>query len=233
MQNLLFKQLNILLAIKILTLKFLKKILLKQSQLYYSQTGEDIILKNLINKSNGIYVDVGCHKPIEKSNTFLFYLNGWSGITIDAEESHIKEFKKIRPKDKSFNYAISNKNKEETFYKFKQNAVSTLSKKNISEWKSKWDIETEIKVKTEKLEDILKINNFPSFFDLLCIDVEGLEYEVLDSLNLNKYTPNFIIVEIHSLNLMDIKENEIVNYLLNFNYKLIGYVTMNAYFQKI
>ena len=47
----------------------------------FSQNGEDLILNRLFeNKTNGFFVDIGAHHPVRFSNTYLFYLNGWSGI---------------------------------------------------------------------------------------------------------------------------------------------------------
>ena len=67
--------------------KIIKKIFLirqlyfkKINKDFYSQFGEDKILKELIldNFNNGFYVDVGCFHPKKHSNTYLLYKKGWS-----------------------------------------------------------------------------------------------------------------------------------------------------------
>ena len=49
--------------------------------------GEDLAINKFVdNKSNGIYVDVGAHHPIQRSNTHLLFKKGWEGINIDINE---------------------------------------------------------------------------------------------------------------------------------------------------
>src|ERR1039457_6228506 len=66
----------------------------------YAQSGEDRqILSYLSNYPNKFYVDVGCHFPDDKSNTYLLYQMGWHGLCVDANDRLIRRFQKIRPKD--------------------------------------------------------------------------------------------------------------------------------------
>ena len=56
---------------------------------YYSQFGEDTILRELLGKKRGgVYVDVGCYHPRKFSNTYLLHRRGWSGVNIDMEDQH-------------------------------------------------------------------------------------------------------------------------------------------------
>jgi len=76
------------------------------------------------------------------------------------------------------------------------------------------DSSIEISVTTlEKILDEINVKNI----DLLSLDVEGYELEVLKGLNLNKYRPIYLLIEIY----ID-KFNEIVKYLSLNNYKLIS-----------
>ncbi|MDH5790264.1 MAG: hypothetical protein OEZ27_06695, partial [Nitrospinota bacterium] len=64
---------------------FRKIYLTKVFRIFYSQFGEDIILKGFIlrNINDGFYVDVGCYHPKKYSNTYKLYKRGWRGINID------------------------------------------------------------------------------------------------------------------------------------------------------
>jgi len=74
----------------------MKKII-KFINLFGSSEGEDkMMLAQLPNI--GKYLDIGCSTPIKGSNTYLLYLNGWSGICIDIRK--IRRFKLFRPRDK-------------------------------------------------------------------------------------------------------------------------------------
>jgi hypothetical protein len=70
----------------------------------------------------------------------------------------------------------------------------------------------EISVTTlEKILDGVNVKNI----DLLSLDVEGYEFEVLKGLNLNKYRPTYLLIEIYNVNF-----DNIYNYLTENNYKL-------------
>ena len=71
--------------------------ILKQKKIgiSFSQNFEDLILKRLFSSRNFFYVDVGANSPIINSNTLLFYLKGYCGINIDAQEEIIKDLNKF------------------------------------------------------------------------------------------------------------------------------------------
>ena len=78
----------------------------------YSYGGLDLLLNYLYkNKSKGIYIDVGCHHPIDGNNTYLLFKRGWEGINIDLDPYSIETFNFFRPKDCNINTAISDKKK--------------------------------------------------------------------------------------------------------------------------
>lgn len=66
----------------------------------------------------------------------------------------------------------------------------------------------------------------------LSIDVEGLDFEVLQSLNFNVYKPRVILIEILTSNLEDIAKHEIADYLKKFNYEVFA-KTVNTVFFKL
>lgn len=66
--------------------------------------------------------------------------------------------------------------------------------------------------------------------DLLSIDVEGHDFNVLKSINLRKYRPKLIIIEIHDFVLTKPDDNEVYNWMITNDYKLIGYAIWNGYF---
>lgn len=93
-------------------------------RLSYSQEGEDLILAALFDlefsQMGGFYVDVGAHHPKRFSNTFLFYLNGWSGINIDAAPGSMLAFQRERPRDVNIEAAVGEAETALTFYEFNE-----------------------------------------------------------------------------------------------------------------
>lgn len=85
----------------------------------YAQCGEDMILKNILNKPKGFYIDIGANNPVSQSNTMYFYKQGWHGINIDATPGAMDKFRKLRKRDLNIEAAIASEEKEMVFCLFK------------------------------------------------------------------------------------------------------------------
>ena len=181
--------------------------------------GEDLIIEDLTkNIKNGFYVDAGCYHPLHLSNTFLLYKRSWNGINIDISEFSIKLFNYLRPNDVNINSAVSNTEKEISFYYQKKLSQLSTIKKEISNERMQGNIK-EKKIKSFKLNSILNQSKFKNRqIDFLNIDVEGADFEVLKSLNFTIYEPKIICIEIMEKNIFD---SEIYNFLKDINYKKI------------
>ncbi|MES2216192.1 MAG: FkbM family methyltransferase [Patescibacteria group bacterium] len=170
--------------------------------LSYSQHGEDAILKDLFTGTRkGFYVDVGAHHPHRLSNTFWFYRQGWNGINIDATPGSMKSFKKLRPRDINIEAAISEKPTTLKFYPFTKPAFNTFSESLAKEHEMNGSIPLAAQtISTTRLENVLRSHIKPGQkIDFLTIDVEGLELEVLRSMDWSTFIPDVVVVEdIHS-----------------------------------
>ena len=181
--------------------------------------GEDLIISDLTkNIKNGFYVDAGCYHPLHLSNTYLLYKRNWNGINIDISEFSIKLFNYLRPNDVNINSAVSNTEKEISFYYQKKLSQLSTIKKAISNERMQGN-NKEKKIKSLKLNSILNQSKFKNRqIDFLNIDVEGADFEVLKSLDFTIYEPKIICIEIMEKNIF---ESEIYNFLRDINYKKI------------
>ena len=191
----------------------------------YSQEGEDMILRRLFeNQKTGFYVDVGAHHPKRFSNTYFFYKLGWRGMNIDAMPNSMKSFDRIRPRDINIEKPISNKKQVLTYYAFNEPAINGFSKE-LSEERAGKDNPYRIiftkDIETAKLSEILD-SWLPANqeIDFLSIDVEGLDFMVLQSNEFQKYSPKVVLIEILGSTFSEIQDNEISAYLKNYNYSL-------------
>ena len=153
-----------------------------------SQFNEDIYLNSFFKKDyRGKFVDLGCFHPTRDNNTFRFYKKNWTGINVDLNPITIELFDFFRSKDININCAISDKRTSKKMY-FVDNLspLNTLDQNHLKFLKKNFLFEKkdfkEKKIKTENFNNILKKHNFYKV-DFLNIDLEGLEYEVIKSIN--------------------------------------------------
>ena len=101
---------------------------LKRTQ--YSQWGEDQFINQFFkDKTDGIYLDIGCFHPVMYINTCLLYRKGWRGINIDINPTSIDLFNILRPKDTNLCTTINEiKETFEIYYDDPFSPVNTLSK---------------------------------------------------------------------------------------------------------
>jgi len=202
----------------------------------YSQEGEDLILMRSFEKKNeGFYVDVGAHHPKRFSNTYLFYKKGWSGINIDARPGSMDLFRKARSRDVNLEVPISENPETLTYYMFNEPGLNGFSK-SLSESRSGlngYKIESTIELKSDRLDNILD-EHLPKgkAIDFLSIDVEGLDFQVLKSLDLARYKPKFILVEILGSSLDEISGSEISQHLSFYGYKVYGKAVNTVFFKR-
>ena len=213
------------------------RVLPKFARLSYSQEGEDLILERFFeNKKNGFYVDVGAHHPKRFSNTYIFYLKGWRGINIDAMPESMIEFFKERPKDINLEIGVSKEQKEMVYHMFNQPAINTFS---INEaWKSegieRFKIIDKKTIKTLPLKMILK-EHLPqnTKIDFMSIDVEGLDLEVIQSNDWERFRPKIVLVEdLIKMDLTEIPKNNLIYQTLSLQgYELIAKTSNTLFFK--
>ena len=220
----LFENLHILQNIYIKNNFFLKKV-------SYSMDKEDIVVEEYFKcKNEGFYVDVGCYHPLQRNNTMLLYQKGWRGINIDISDFSIKLFKFLRPDDFNLNVAISNEEGEiDMFFQKKLSQLSTI-KENYAKNAFQGNILNK-KILSRRLTSILDQSKYKDQkIDFLNIDVEGADFEVLQSLDLNKYSPELICIEVIE---KDLENSDVFNFLYKNRYKKIWSGVFSHIFKRI
>ena len=213
-----------------------------QIKAHTGQYGEDVIIKKLFEskKKNGFYVDLGANHPFEHSNTAWFWLNGWSGINVDANQKSIAIFNKIRRNDINLNFAIIPAEQyikgvrkidlylPDQAIKSKVNPkTSTVHKKTAKKrrFNKKQNVDA---IDINTLFNIHKITEI----DFLNIDIEGLDEEVLLDLDLNKVKINIIAVEDYSFDLSPYNQSKITTFMLKNNFIFKARVGPTSIFER-
>ena len=173
----------------------------------FSNDGEDLILMKYLNKiKNGNYIDIGSHKPIKISNTFLFYLSGWKGICIDPLPFLKKKYRFFRRSDKFINSGVltskSDYQKEINFYYYKKYSdLSTFDPDRVEDLRKTYGREPSSIIPVSKITvfDLISISKdlfgHNNAIHLLSLDIEGFELDILNDFFSNKVYPWIICVE--------------------------------------
>ena len=163
-----------------------------------SQYGEVELLLKLI--SNEVFasptiVDVGA-AGVDISNSIdLIATMGWRGLLIEANPHHAEL---LATEIAELNAAVvccavASTEGEATFYLGKHHHLSSLNQEMAESW---GDSQGEITVTKRRLHKILAEHDVPQNFAVLSLDIEGVDFEVLnDLINNSNYRPNWIIIE--------------------------------------
>lgn len=204
--------------------------------------GEDQILKKIFQnkldrQEKGCFIDVGAWKPIQGSNTYYFYKQGWTGINIEPRPGSKKLFDKIRSNDINLEagVGIGDEFGEKTYFSLaKFSTCNTTIREEINKVNTSLK-PVETKIDVFRLEELIfEYNLDPNNIDFLSIDVEGAELEILSTNNWDKYRPKILIVEQPVVKLMEVGETEIAKFLEKINYlpfaKTIAFNTISNVF---
>jgi FkbM family methyltransferase len=228
-----FRQFRPLQALRLLAAHAAQKLLDPYATVSYSQTGEDRLIESLLGDTQaGFFVDVGAHHPERFSNTLGLYKKGWTGISIDANRELIARHRKLRRRDTAVAAVVSDQPGDITFTEFDEPAIASVSPDHISEYVDVHGhrITRQTKSTSVTLNEILESHSVQARFDLLTIDVEGHDLEVLSSLDLAKYRPYLIVIEMYDFDLESPLSHGVCRHLNHYGYHMVSYAAMNGYF---
>ena len=190
----------------------------------YSQEGEDLVLNRVFGgRRRGFYVEVGCHHPFRFSNTFLFYRIGWSGICIDPLPGTAALFKKWRSRDICIERGISSRPSTLNYFMFNEPALNTFDESiaRSRDGLQGYRIIGSRKIETISLAEAIEQNIAragSTLIDFFSIDVEGLDLQVLESNNWDKFRPAMIVAECLDLAFKDLGMDPVAEFLSDKGY---------------
>ena len=166
---------------------------------FHSQQNEDkyVIQKLLKEKiEDGVYLEVGAMDGLTYSNTKTLQDHfGFTGIMIEPVEHMYKKLLINRPKDKCYNFAVSNLDQNEVYYigDNGESGIFDTINTDLNRYSKNWE---KYSVKTQKLKNIIKSSGF-EYIDFMFIDVEGGECDLLKSFDFS-FPVYCIIIEASS-----------------------------------
>lgn len=207
----------------------MKRQVLQQNHMFisFAQEGEDKILEKYFGEhtNTGFFIDVGANHPHKFSNTFKLYLKGWRGINIDANPGTKKLFDELRPLDINIETGISKIPGQLDYHIFEHSLFNTFDKETALAHTKEFDVKITavVNLPTRPLAEVLDALNMQlPKIDFLTIDVEGLDLEILESNNWDKYRPEVILIEVLNTDLENLQGNAVYNYLHKLGYRLFA-----------
>lgn len=210
----------------------LRKVFLspRQSKRVYSQFGEDSVLLHLLGgrkADRGFYVDVGCHHPRKGSNTYLFYKMGWRGVLVDLERSKTLACRMLRRGDTTVLAAVSDVEEEVSIFAPAEFSVlATIDRRAAGGSREVG------RIRTRTLTNILDATPYKDRpIDLLNVDVEGVDLQVLRSLDFARYKPRLVVVESWDERLKPILEGDIHKFMSEKGYEIAAWVGLSLVYR--
>ena len=205
------------------------------SLISYSQEGEDLVLRRLVEKCRtGFYVDIGAHHPSRFSNTRHFYEEGWRGINIEPSPAAITLFGQLRPRDINVMLGVAETPGELTYYLFNDPALNTFDQALMRdrEAQTPYRVVGTTTVAVDRLEKILG-GKLPEgqVIDFMSIDVEGFDLQVLRSNDWGRYRPEFVLVEALDFKLERESQHPVHIFMSGIGYELVA-KTLNTLFYR-
>jgi FkbM family methyltransferase len=204
------------------------------SRRFYSQFGEDIILDRLAGqRRNGTFVDVGAYHPKRYSNTYRLSRRGWRGVNIDPSPFSLFLFNLYRPRDINVLSGVGEKNTR-PFFMFTDPKYNTFSPEQAQmvQTTHRSFLLNISHIETRPIAEILEEHSI-SAVDVLNVDVEGLDLEVLRSIDWSRTRPGIILVEAHSLDFQNLEHNKTYAFLHERAYILRAYVGYTMIFSAL
>jgi FkbM family methyltransferase len=197
-----------------------------------SQHGEVSALRALL--KDGFprsLVDVGAYDGAALSNSRPFILEGWQAVLIEPHPVQFSRLQRLyanEPAVRCVNKACSDAPGLLPLYlgaDGEDTMMSTLCSDN-NPWFRANRSDTAVEVEVDTLTGVLDAASFPADFSILLVDAEGMDYEVLRGLDLERYRPRIVVTEEYISN--PAKHNAKYRLLLDSGYTFHSMVGCNT-----
>ena len=205
----------------------------------YSAYGEDAVVHGILLRYKFIfkkslevsYLDIGAWKPIQDSNTYFLYKLGKQGTAIEPNPNLVNQWRAVRPLDYFVNVGCSRNSVEKMSFFHKLASSNTLSSDFAISIESSqgYKVEATKEVPCMTLEKI--VANHIEKFDLpyiLDIDVEGMDFEVIQTFDFRFNRPVILIIEDMSKNNSTLNESLIHGFLTEKHFGLFARTAISS-----
>jgi FkbM family methyltransferase len=163
----------------------------------YAQRYEDIhLLRCFDRQASGFYVDVGAGHPVYDNVSFLFYLQGWSGITVEPNPWLAELSGAVRPRDTRIASLLGAEQGDATYYLVEDfHGLSTTVERHARAAQNEYGKRSlPMSVAVTTLAALCE-RHAPGTIDFLKLDVEGAERAVIEGGDWRRFRPKVVVAE--------------------------------------
>jgi FkbM family methyltransferase len=179
--------------------------------------------RQFCNKSQN-FLDIGAHDGITFSSTRKLFELGWSGVYVEPSPDVLPLlYKNAGSNCTVLPVAIGTSNASMTFYSSGQDMVGSLYAPHVEIWKNHVEF-------TKTVVDVITVDELEKRvghqFDFIGIDVEGINLDVFNQFDWNKWNPKCVCVEYES------HKDHITDVMTNAGYTLLYTSSENLVFTR-
>ncbi|MES2364326.1 MAG: FkbM family methyltransferase [Pseudomonadota bacterium] len=181
------------------------------------------------------YLDIGAHHPTWLSNTYHFYGKGDHGVLIEPDEDLCKGLRKKRPKDRVLNLAVGVSGDDKiSMYVMTSRTLNTLDKAQAEALQAsgRERIEEVRNVRRLGINEILAEHFGGSKPNFVSLDIEGLDFDILQAWDFDRFRPEIFCVETltYSQSNTERKLTEIIDLMISRRYRIYADTYVNTIF---
>jgi FkbM family methyltransferase len=205
----------------------------------FSQDGEDRFVLEYFSNHRGFYVDAGANHPFRISNTYLLYLNGWRGITIEPMPRLSRKHRHYRPNDRHFNVGAGSQDGTMKLYDLIPGVLTTFDEDvataHLKGGRAVLSSKPEVPIRT--IASLCREVQAQESIDFLNIDCEGYDLKVLEGVDWSLTKPTLVCVEtggiLERYATHENSGNDIHQFLSRVGYKPLTERGCNTFFELI
>lgn len=165
----------------------------------------DLYAEHIGYKESGVFVEVGAHDGKQWSCTWGLALAGWRGLCVEPNPTYAAACRATYaayPRIETVCVAVGREAGTAELYL--SGSTSTIIPEMVAIYNGYSELqggslERSIPVQVVTLDSLLAERDWPAWYDVLVVDVEGAELDVLEGYTLPRWRPTLAIVETHAL----------------------------------
>ena len=196
----------------------------------YAQNFEDVMLwRALGHVSDGFYIDIGAQDPLIDSVSLAFYERGWRGISVEPTAHYATLLRQQRPGDKVVQAAVGDEPGILPLFEIADTGLTTLDREIAAQHRERGFVVHETTAPVVTLSSLFVAAGCDDIH-WLKVDVEGFEYQALNSWGDSPARPWVVVVE-STLPLTQIRSHDMWEpLLLDRGYTFAYFDGLNRYY---